>query len=476
MRDAAEFLNAPDPAARALVRESPVICEPGLPLRDAARKMVESGASSILVRIDGEVLGILTDHDLRTRVVAAGLALETPVREVVTTPVVTAREGQPASELTLLMLEHGVRHLPVLSMTDELLGVLTDVDLVAAQRRAPFVLRRSIANATSGEELRSAARGLTSTVVEMHKGGFAPMQISQVISVVCEALMQRMIELAVEENGPPPTEFAWLSLGSHGRREAVPSSDVDSGMTWERDERDAAAYMHDVAAQVDELLVTAGFRKDSRGVTASGSVMTHPAEEWRRTIEAWFDEPTEAKLMATSILLDGRTIRGPTDAFGIFSAIRGARYRDRMVRLLLRIALVHRPPTGFLRDLVVEHSGEHRGRLSIKDGGLIPIIGVAGYAGLVAECRSTSTVARLEAAGAAGVLAESDAATLAEAYRLMVALRMDHQVRQLQAREDPDDYLDPKAFDPLTRRYLREAFRLVTTTQKKLATELEWSG
>jgi CBS domain-containing protein len=233
--------------------------------------------------------------------------------------------------------------------------------------------------------------------------------------------------------------------------------------------------MHDIAAQVDELLVATGFRKDRRGVTASGSVMTRPAAEWRRTIEAWFDEPTEAKLMATCILLDGRTIRGPSDAFGVFSAIRGARYRDRMVRLLLRVALVDRPPTGFLRDLVVEHSGEHQGRLNIKRGGLMPIIGVARYAGLVAECRSTSTVARLEAAGAAGVLVESDAATLGEAYRLMVALRMDHQVRQLQAGEDPDDYLDPKELDSLTRRYLRDAFRLVTTTQKKLATELDWT-
>ena len=133
-----------------------------------------------------------------------------------------------------------------------------------------------------------------------------------------------------------------------------------------------------------------------------------------------------------------------------------------------------RPPTGFLHDIVVEHSGAHRGSFDIKRGGLLPIVGIARYAGLAAGPKSTSTVARLQAAGAAGVLRESEAATLEEAYRLMTALRMEHQVRQLEAGTDPDDYVDPKALDALTRRYLREAFRLVASTQKGLAAGLTW--
>jgi CBS domain-containing protein len=101
-------------------------------------------------------------------------------------------------------------------------------------------------------------------------------------------------------------------------------------------------------------------------------------------------------------------------------------------------------------------------------------VGIARFAGFAAGVKSTSTVSRLRAAGAAGVMLESDATTLEEAYRLMTALRMEHQVRQLEAGTDPDDYVDPKGLNPLTRRYLREAFRLVASTQKGLATELAW--
>jgi CBS domain-containing protein len=219
--------------AEDLITERPVICEPSVSLREAARRMVETGASSVMVGLEDGEFGILTDHDLRSRVVAQGLSLDSPVRDVLTTPVFTARADQPAAELMLAMLGHGIRHLPVLSATDEVLGVVTDRDLLAAQARTPFVLRRAIADAANPEELGEAGARLNSTVIALHQGGLAPGQISAIISVVVESLIGRTIELAVETAGPPPTRFAWLSLGSHGRREAVPSSDLDSGMVWD---------------------------------------------------------------------------------------------------------------------------------------------------------------------------------------------------------------------------------------------------
>ena len=200
--------------------------------------------------------------------------------------------------------------------------------------------------------------------------------------------------------------------------------------------------------------------------------MAWPAAEWREAIGRWLDRPTDESLIAISILLDGRTIIGPDDAFGVLSAVRDARTRSRLVRLLLRLALASRPPTGFLHNIVVEGSGEHAGTFNVKQGGLLPIVGIARYAGLVAGSNSTSTVDRLRAAGAAGVLPEPDAATLEEAFELMTELRLEHQVGELEAGAEPNDHVDPRALNALTRRYLRDAFRLVASTQKGLEKEL----
>jgi CBS domain-containing protein len=468
-----EFDPTHQPAG-ALAREQPLIRDAGISLQQAAGRMAEGGSGSLLVRLDEGEFGILTDHDLRSRVVAKGLSLETPVRDVLTTPVFTVRADQPAADVLLAMLGYGIRHVPVLSASGEVVGVVTDLDLLAAQARRSFVLRRAIADAGSPGELRDVGARLMPTVVALHQGGLAAEQLGAIISVVVEALVRRMVDLFAETAGPPPVEFAWLWLGSHGRREAAPSSDIDSGLVWEDGGGESArAYMFGLAEQLGGLLAATGFKSDPHGVTSSSPIMAHPLGEWRETVDRWLDNPTEETVMALSILLDGRGIEGQNRAFGVLSAAQGAKTRPRMRRLLLMLALASKPPTGFRRDIVVEQSGEHRGSFDIKRGGLLPIVGLARYAGLAAGASSTSTVSRLRAAGAAGVLPESDARTLEEAWRLMTELRMEHQVGQLEAGTSPDDYVDPNALDALTRRHLREAFRLVASTQKTLQKTLD---
>jgi CBS domain-containing protein len=465
--------DATQQPAGALVRDQPLVRDSGISLQEAARHMAESGSGSLLVRLEGGELGILTDHDLRSRVVAKGLSLETPVRDVVTTPVFTVRDDQAAGDVLLSMLDHGIRHVPVLSASEEVVGVVTDLELLAAQARRSFVLRRAIADAASPGELRDVGARLMPTVVALHQGGVAAEQLGAIISVVVEALVRRMVELFGDTAGPPPAEFAWLWLGSHGRREATPSSDIDSGLVWEDGGGESTrAYMYGLAEQVGGLLAATGFKSDPHGVTSSG-VMAHSAGEWRDTVKDWLDDPTNETVMAVNILLDGRTIEGQNESFGVFSAVRDAKRRPSFERLLLKLALATQPPIGFRRDIVVEQSGEHSGSFDIKEGGLVPIVGLARHAALTAGVTSTSTVSRLRAAGAAGVVPESDARTLEEAWRLMTELRMEHQVGQLEAGTSPDNYVDPKALDALTRRHLREAFRLVASTQKTLRKTLD---
>jgi CBS domain-containing protein len=55
---------------------------------------------------------------------------------------------------------------------------------------------------------------------------------------------------------------------------------------------------------------------------------------------------------------------------------------------------------------------------------------------------------------------------LEEAFELFSALRLEHQVRQIEQGREPDDHLRPDQLDPLTRRYLRDAFHEVAAVQR----------
>jgi CBS domain-containing protein len=471
-----------------LVRRPPVICKPETTLREAARLMNAEEVSNVLVDLDGDDFGIVTDRDLRSRVVAGRLSPDDPVRAAMSAPVVGVGGDQTGADVMLCMLDRDVRHVPVFSRPGHPLGVIVAIDLVAAETSSPFVLRRAIARARNKKELREAAGRLRSTVATLHRAEVTPFHVSDVVSAVSDALVRRMIELAIESTGSPPAEFAWMALGSHGRREPMPSSDVDSGMAWrdrpspdpiETEPRRRLAstrtttYMQELAANVADCIRVLGWRLDPHGVTASGSFSASSIEDWRRCIQSWLAHPTDNRvLIAVSILLDGRVIYGP-DRLDVKPLLFESGDRRTLQRWMLKLALAAKPPTGFLHNITVEGSGEHVGTFDIKHGGLLPIVDLARYYALVGEIPANHSLDRLRAGTAQGIVDRNEARVLEEAFELFSALRLEHQVAQIEDGRDPDDHIDPRDLDPLTRRYLRDAFREVEAVQRKRGGELK---
>jgi CBS domain-containing protein len=458
----------------ALMRNALVVCSPRTSIREAARRMSDAGATAVVVELAGS-FGILTDRDLRTRVVAGGLSYDAPVSDAMTAPAYTVAADRLGSEVWLDMLDRGVHHFPVLSATGEVLGVVEDADLVAAGTRTSFGLREAIARATTTGQLVEAARDLRPTIVALHRARTAPLHIAGIQSVVVDALIRRLMELAVAEAGTPPAPFAWLALGSLARREALPGSDVDSAVAWRGEDRDEEIldYALSVTRRVDAGLAACGLRPDDKGTTAANSLLVRSLHSWRRAAQSWLEDPTqEQALILVSVVVDSRPVWGIRTGVSLADGFRDARRHPALLRQLARFSLSFRPPTGFLRGIVVEHSGEHRGQLDLKHGGLVPIVDLARWAGMAAGVTSASTPERLRAAAAAGTLSEADSRTLADAFELVMGLRVAHHVEQIEAGREPDDHIDLATLSPLTRTYLKEAFRAVASVQKRISAEL----
>ena len=470
---------APNPALRPvseLVRAPLVVCSPETSIREAAQRMTSAAATSVVVDLGDGGLGIVTDRDLRSRVVADGVDASAPVARVMSAPAFTVAADRNGGEALLDMLDRGIRHVPVLSPTGQVVGVIEDSDLVAVATRSSFHLRAAIARATTLDELAAAAAGLTPTVIALHDARVAATDISAIVSVVADALTRRLLDLAIADLGPPPAPFAWIALGSLARREALPSSDVDSALVWYADDDDDPGLrpaLLAIAQRVMDGLEACGFRADPQGAVASKPLFARSRRAWQDAARSWLENPTQEKaLILVSLVVDGRLVWGIRTGPPVPDVFRDAHRNPDLLRLLARFALSHRPPTGFLRGLVVEDSGEHRGRLDLKHGGMVPIADLARWAGLAAGVTSASTPARLRAAAQAGTLDAVDARMLEEAYALIQGLRLAHQVDQLRGGEEPDDFLDPAALSPLTRSSLKEAFRAVAGVQRRIGSEM----
>jgi CBS domain-containing protein len=460
---------------RGLLAAEPLICGPDTPIRTAAERMSAAHVTSVVVPLAGGGLGIMTDHDLRTRVVAQGLSGDAPVSAAMSAPAYTCAPDRTAGEVLIEMAERGFRHLPVVSATGAVLGVIEDTDLLIARARSSLYLRQRIAAAKRTGELAAVAADLGPMVIALHESGIAASNLMAVYAAAVDALTRRLLELELGRRPPPGHPFAWLSLGSQARRESLPASDVDSAVVWFGPD-DAPALkgrLVDLARAVSDGLQTCGLRVDEHGASAAEPSFVRSLASWQRLIAGWTEDPTQDKaLILASVLVDSRPVWGVHTGTPVSDSFRLATASPQLLRLLARFALSYRPPTGFLRGLVVEHGGEHRGRLDLKHGGVIPIVDLARWAGMAAGVTVASTPERLRAAEAAGTLPIADLRTLSDAFALISELRVGHQVARLRAGCKPDDHLDPADLSPLMRTQLKEAFRAVAAVQKRLAAEL----
>jgi CBS domain-containing protein len=463
---------------RELIRADPVVCDPATTVRDAARRMLDGGVTCAVVDL-GDRLGIVTDRDIRARVVAAGAGPETPLSEVMSAPAWTVAADRTGTEALLEMLDHGVRHLPVLDAKGRLIGVLDDVDLMASEGRAPFRLREEIARSADQAAVAQATSGLAEMVIALHDADLPVAAISRAIASIHDGAVRRLIELAQADLGAPPVPYTWLATGSFGRFEAFPSSDVDSALAWDGPDEDIdlRRWMQVLAERVIADLAACGFEADMKGAVASNPLFARSIEAWEAAAHAWIEDPDRDRgLILLCVVVESDPVWGATSAAGRISrAFARSPRRELLLRRLAQTALAARPPTGFRRHRVL-HWGEEKKTLDIKRGGLLPIEALARWSGLAAGVGAATTRARIEASEAAGTLSSDHASILRDAFELVCQLRMEHQVAQLRRGEAPDNLIDPSGLTPLTRTALKEAFRAVTRAQRAVGQQLELSA
>jgi CBS domain-containing protein len=456
----------------ALVHGDALVVEPDVSVRDAVIRMTERHVSYALIRLDDGEFGIFTDRDLRTRVVAAGLSVEVPIARVMSAPARRVTADLTAETVLMQMLESGLRHMPVTTARGEVVGVLEDADLLAASARQSFMLRRSIGLAANAAELQAVARRVTHTASELFRSGTKAAATSGILSIVIDSVVRRALELALleakEAEAPdiPTSGFAWLTLGSIARREAMPSSDVDSALSWRDDLTPASGALRAVARRTHAILDGCGLPSDRNGAVAASPNFARSQGDWTAAAKRWLDDPLVGKgLILSSLLLDGRVVWGDPVLNTVPAAYRRMRAEHpNALRLQLLDALSGRVRARSLRDVLSRRGGT----FDLKSHAVTPIVNLARWGGLAGDVASASTPARLTAAAASGALAERDAATLGEVFVMLQRLRMTHQVEQLGMGNRPGDVITMSELSPLNRSLLNDGLREIAAVQRRV--------
>ena len=437
----------------------PIFITGGVTIGEAARRMREAGVSSVLV--EGDPVGILTDRDLRSRVLAEGRGPDTRVEAVATRPVQTLPARATLFEALVFMLERRVHHAP-LEDEGRITGIITDTDLLRLQVKSPLYLLRNIEHLAIPGDLPRYVHELTAMVEALLWGGLDALQIGPVVSRLNDALVVRLLRAVEADLGAPPVPYAWMVFGSEGRMEQTLITDQDNALVYQDDEGATDAYFPELAGRVVQWLVAASFPACPGGFMATNWRRSLPG--WLRLFRGWIETPEPRALLEALNFFDFRPVHGELDLHALEELLLAAGREPLFLAHLARASLGLRPPIGPFR-----HIRESDGGVDLKKGGIVPIVGLARLYALEAQSTARSTRARLEAAADAGTMSHEGARTLTEAFRFLLAMRLRNQLRQIRAGERPTNRAPLEQLSALERQQLKDVFEAIRQMQEATA-------
>ncbi|MFT4127190.1 MAG: putative nucleotidyltransferase substrate binding domain-containing protein [Gordonia sp. (in: high G+C Gram-positive bacteria)] len=447
-----------------LLRRPPVFVTADTPVADAVRTMGAAGESCVLIEMADGTLGIVTESDVTHRLVGAGLSPTVPVHRIMSYPARVVDADRYAATTWLEMLDAGVRHMPVCSTRGRAIGVIEETDLLVAASRGASV-QREIAQAVDAADLTRVTRAVPKLADELFTNGFDAETTCGVLSLVVDTTAHRAVELALAAD-PGLGGFAWISLGSVARREAMPSSDVDAALSWADDRDDDAPRYRQMAQRTHEILDACGLPADSNGAVAFRSRFSRSASGWRQAAQDWLDTPlADHGLIMSSLLIDGRVILG-RNALHTVPAVFASMPDEHpeALRLQRLDALSTKPRFRSLRDVLSRRGNT----VDLKTHLISPIVNLARWAGLTAGITSAPTPSRLHGAVDAGTLAAEDATVLHDVFAMTQRLRLRHQVQQIRAGHMPGDVITMSDLSPLERSMLGEGVHEVVAIQRRV--------
>ena len=442
-----------------LVTRPPLFVPPEATIAEAARAMREAAVSSALVADDPP--GIVTDGDLRNRVLAEERTPDTPVRAVMSRPLRSIPADAPLYAALLLMLDQDFEHVPV-TRAGRIVGMVTDMDLLRQQARSPLLVLGRIRALDRLEALEGYAHEIAATAEALFAGGVEPGRIARVIASLDDALTGKLLQLAEAELGPPPCPYAWLVLGSEGRMEQVLLSDQDNALVYLEDTAEARAYFEMLAGRVVAGLLQAGFPPCPGGYMATN--WCRPLAAWQDIFRQWIQTPEAQALLEAEVFLDFRHVHGELSPAPLNQILLTGAGRQLFLVQLARAATKFSPPLGPFGRIRTDG-----GSVDLKRGGIAAIVLLARLYALAARSLARSTLERLEAAAQAGTLSRGGAEALADAFRYLTHLRLREQLRRLAAGGQPDNRVPFGGLSPLEQRRLRDALRTVVELQRATA-------
>jgi CBS domain-containing protein len=461
-----------------VIRRRPISISADSNVREAAQRMDSNKVGCLLVKDhDGKYIGLITDRDLRTKVVAKGLDYSTSVGSIMSSPLQTIPAHSSCFDALLEMMKRRVHHL-VMERRGKIVGVISGHDLMVTTGSSPLALVREIAAVQKIEALYDISLKSPRVVASLIYEGAKASNVTRMITLINDYILDRLLDLLQEELGPPPVPFCWLLMGSEGRREQTFRTDQDNGLIYADPEDDEQAsecliYFRNFATMAIEHLVACGFPRCKGGIMASNHKWCQPLSMWSQYFDDWILTPDPQEVLNATIFFD---FRGGYGDLGLSNSLREhlmqrVKGQEVFLRYLAKDTLTTPSALTFFRNFAVEREGEHKNKLDLKHKCIVPFIDYARVMSLKNGVTETNTFGRYQMLEQNEAMSRGMYQQVTQAFEFQMQLRLLHQQMLHEEGLEPDNYIDPEELSEMERHTLKETLAVISDIKAHLKNE-----
>ena len=457
-----------------VIRRNILFCGANNSIKDAAILMKQHKCGSILIKQEGRYIGITTDQDFRNRVVAADLNISNPISDIMSYPLISISDHSSVFEAFIKIMKTGVKHLAVINNENDAIGVISNSDLINAQGKLPFLFIKEINKAVSYEEISKKQKELPQSIYTLINEGAKAQNVNNFVTAITDAILEKLINFAIDELGQPPVKFAFMVMGSEGRKEQTLKTDQDNAIIFEdvnEEELESVnAYFLKLGDLVCNMLDKTGYDFCEGDIMAKNPKWCQPISIWKKYFKDWVYNAGPEALLQTSIFFDFRF------GYGDISLVNGLRDslfnflddRKGFFSNLAENTSNFRLPIGFFGNFIVESKGKFKNTFDIK-WAMMLVVDFARIYALKNKISATNTMERLELLSKKNVISESDYNEISHSYSYMMNLRFTNQIHALiNEGGEPNNNINPKKLSKIDQQTLKEIFKKTEKTRAKL--------
>ncbi|MEC9061371.1 MAG: putative nucleotidyltransferase substrate binding domain-containing protein [Pseudomonadota bacterium] len=456
-----------------VINKSPVSVDVETSITVAAQIMTNQKVSSLLVTREDKLIGIITDRDLRSRVVAASLDTHLPVSQIMTTNPAQITENRTLFDALALMTERNIHHLPVIDQQTLVpLGMVTASDIIRHQRGNVLFIIGELSKAENLYELTRLSWQLPHYFSAHAKKAGDYDIAGKILSQATDLMTRKLIGFFQQANGKAPMMFAWLVYGSQAREDQTMGSDQDNGLLLaQRPNKAQAEYFAKMAEYVCNGLAKCGIKLCDGNIMASNPDLRLSLDEAIEEAKRWVKAPTKDAIMHFNIFLDVRCAAGDVSLFKQLQRKRAPLMQQNMfLAALTRNSNEISVPLSMFQKFIYEKGRKEKDVIDLKTRAVALINNIARIYALADGVTLPNTLARLEALSSNSQLSKRDATNLRDIWLFLNRLRWRHQLEN----KVTDNRVSISSLSSIEKHQLKAAFKAIERTNQAMV--MKFSG